>query len=852
MDLHLSLLPLCALAASAINIFVALLSWQRRTRRGGWPLALLMLALVIWQLANGLELASVSLVDKIFWSKVSYIGIASAPLLFFAFALYYTERERWLTPFRQSLMVIIPIISILMAFTNENHWLLWSHYSYNAQTNLVIYTHGPWFWINILYAYLLMVFSTTMLVASAIRHRRVYRRQFFVILASMTITWFGNLAYVAGWIPVKGFDPTPWTFGLTGVLFLWGILWLDLFDIVPTARQQVIERMQDGLVILDESNRIIDVNPAANIILVRAQSDAEVLTVSRMYGQPLVRVMAGVPGFAARLRGNADSAGMVTIGPPRSQRIYDVQVSPLAGFAGHIMGRSVMFHDVTEYRHMAEAEARARELAEALQEIGVAVTSTLNYDRVLDQILAYLRRLISVDSCNILLLENSQLRIVAVNGLDPEAMVGFYIPYSDEYPNKEIIEKRQVVNLPDAQAKYPVFRQTIHRRIRSWMGAPLTVKNTVIGTLNLDSEEINHFSPTDERIVRAFASQAAIAIDNSRLYTEAQRNAVEQEVLNEIFQTISMKLELPELLGVVQRQVRRFIDFDLFQVATYQPLGDKWEAFYQIGLQGEFIQSTVKPTGGLTGYIIRERQPLLLASLVDLDALIERTGTLTTGAPPRSFMGVPLVVADKLVGVMSAEHHTREYVFHSDDLRLFGMIGSQVAIAIENARLFAETKSLAITDGLTGLHTRRHFFSQAEKAIQHATRYNEPVSALMIDLDHFKMINDTHGHAVGDVVLQTVARLCQQALRDADIIGRYGGEEIAVVMPQTRLDQACQVAERLRSVIERYSGGVPVTISVGVSVMNPDDPNLEIVLNQADRALYSAKQTGRNRVCAYS
>jgi diguanylate cyclase (GGDEF)-like protein len=313
-----------------------------------------------------------------------------------------------------------------------------------------------------------------------------------------------------------------------------------------------------------------------------------------------------------------------------------------------------------------------------------------------------------------------------------------------------------------------------------------------------------------------------------------------------------MKLELPELLGVVQRQVRRFIEFDLFQVATYQPIGDNWDAFYQIGLQGEFIQSVIKPTGGLTGYIIRERQPLLLASLSDLDALIERTGTITTGAPPRSYMGVPLVVANKLVGVMSAEHHTREHVFRPDDLRLFGMIGSQVAIAIENARLFAETKSMAITDGLTGLHTRRHFFSQAEKAIQHAIRYNEPVSALMIDLDHFKMINDTHGHAVGDVVLQTVARLCHQALRDADIIGRYGGEEIAVMMPQTRFDQACQVAERLRSIVEHYSGGVPVTISIGVSVMDASDPNLEMLLDRADRALYSAKQSGRNRVCAFS
>jgi diguanylate cyclase (GGDEF)-like protein/PAS domain S-box-containing protein len=164
---------------------------------------------------------------------------------------------------------------------------------------------------------------------------------------------------------------------------------------------------------------------------------------------------------------------------------------------------------------------------------------------------------------------------------------------------------------------------------------------------------------------------------------------------------------------------------------------------------------------------------------------------------------------------------------------------------------------LARTDALTGLHNRRSFMEIAESELSRAIRHGGQLAILMLDIDHFKSINDTHGHRVGDSVLQAFGTLCQKALRPYDTMGRVGGEEFAIVLPQASLDQALGVAERIRQLIERtrlsQEHGLPLqfTVSIGVTAVSDSTTNIDTLLNQADTALYEAKHAGRNRVCAY-
>ncbi|GAB5604209.1 sensor domain-containing diguanylate cyclase [Sideroxyarcus sp. TK5] len=172
----------------------------------------------------------------------------------------------------------------------------------------------------------------------------------------------------------------------------------------------------------------------------------------------------------------------------------------------------------------------------------------------------------------------------------------------------------------------------------------------------------------------------------------------------------------------------------------------------------------------------------------------------------------------------------------------------------ERKRLQAELERQAHHDNLTGLHSRGHFMQRAELEVSRALRYAQPLSLLMMDIDDFKKVNDTHGHKAGDEVLKKLAEVCRATLREVDVPGRIGGEEFAVILPETGIDDAQEVAERLRENIANAQVMAPpsliqnFTISIGVATLGPANGNLDALLGSADKALYAAKDAGKNRV----
>jgi diguanylate cyclase (GGDEF)-like protein len=182
-----------------------------------------------------------------------------------------------------------------------------------------------------------------------------------------------------------------------------------------------------------------------------------------------------------------------------------------------------------------------------------------------------------------------------------------------------------------------------------------------------------------------------------------------------------------------------------------------------------------------------------------------------------------------------------------------GMAEALQAEQTKTRRLLTEVQRLAITDELTGLHNRRHFFELAEREFQRVQRFGHPLSAVMLDIDHFKQVNDAYGHFAGDQALREVAGRCAQNVRAIDILGRYGGEEFALLLPETDWVAAQHMAERLArcvadTPIATDRAALSITISAGVAAASPDTPDLLTLLNAADMALSAAKRAGRNRV----
>ncbi len=168
----------------------------------------------------------------------------------------------------------------------------------------------------------------------------------------------------------------------------------------------------------------------------------------------------------------------------------------------------------------------------------------------------------------------------------------------------------------------------------------------------------------------------------------------------------------------------------------------------------------------------------------------------------------------------------------------------------ELERLYSEVQHMAITDPLTGIHNRRGFFELGMREYERSKRFEHPLAIIMFDLDHFKNINDTFGHAFGDLVLKEVCNRCREKLRQVDIFGRYGGEEFCILLPETAMNNAANVAERLRLVVAQpfrlEDRQITITISLGVTVMKNEDSAFDAMLNRADIALFKAKAAGRN------
>jgi len=194
-----------------------------------------------------------------------------------------------------------------------------------------------------------------------------------------------------------------------------------------------------------------------------------------------------------------------------------------------------------------------------------------------------------------------------------------------------------------------------------------------------------------------------------------------------------------------------------------------------------------------------------------------------------------------------------EYRDHYLNLAL--TIANVCGLAVTNARNFKKIKDMAEKDGLTGIYNRRHFFNLAGQEFNLSLRHEREMSAIMMDIDHFKLVNDRYGHMAGDEVLREVSGRCRNVIRKTDVLGRYGGEEFAVVLPETNLAGARKVAETLRQNIAAVPfavavGELQVTISLGVAARTAETPSLDALLNRADEALYQAKKAGRNRVAA--
>lgn len=361
-----------------------------------------------------------------------------------------------------------------------------------------------------------------------------------------------------------------------------------------------------------------------------------------------------------------------------------------------------------------------------------------------------------------------------------------------------------------------------------------------------DSPHIQRLDDDCQSLLREY-NKLKEEIQFSSLFLSRYRQLVE------IGSIITSSLNKREVLQRIIQQIRVLLECGKSSILLVDPEKNRLVFSVVSDREEESILTGIElePGEGIAGSVWQSGEPVLITDAALDDRFSDRVDTVTDHST-HTLIAVPLISGGKTIGVMEAVNKSEGRFFNQDDLNFFQQMAGMAAVAIENSILYEH----ATRDTLTGLYVRRFMEESLSRELERSIRYRRSLSLLMLDLDHFKSINDRWGHDSGDHALRLVARVILQSCRQSDIACRYGGEEFVVILPETEGDSAMVFAERLRRRVEESdfrigSSSVPITVSGGIATIRNDDGKETTagqILSRADRALYRSKSAGRNRI----
>jgi len=843
-----------AYAVSAVLCFLsAAMLWRRRLNPGSTPFAFTMLSLTIWSLASVFEAGAVSSEGKIFWSKWQYLGITTVSPLWLFFSAQYTRRYKNTPKYLRRLIWVIPVATLILTFTNEMHHLIWTNVSV-LEDNFFIgyYQHGIAFYIHLVFSYFCLLIGTLWLVLDIFRTEKQENFQSILFIISVILGWGANLIYILRLFPIPGLDITPITISLIALIMAWNISQFRVFDLLPIARDSLLASMRDGVIVIDPNDIVLEINPAALKISGYDGPPPVGLTIWQVFEEFREEIEA--------LRDQVDAVVELDLSE-KIGKIIEVQVSSIEKDGDLLSGVLIILRDVTSRKRIEKKEKDQKAFVEVLADTAAVINRTLELEEVLERIFENLVKVVPHESANIALMtEKGQAKFIKVK--NPEKYgkkdylteLGINVLSIDNF--RKMAETGEPLIVSDTQ-KDVRWTDSLEesRWIRSFLGAPIFYQNELLGFINLDASEPNAFTQGHAERLMVFADYAATAISNARNYAEIKFYADEMTILYEISLAIAAGVGLEKTTEAVFRQLKRVISVDIFYLALYEPATQMVSYYMYRGnekrIDTESFNLYQHPS--MTRYVIENKETVYIPDFEAPDARLKEHQVIPIpGFRGRTALSIPLILRSEVIGVLSVQSE-QVNAYSSRQIKLVETIAQQATIAMDNAKLFERMQQLAITDGLTKIYNRRYFYMMLENEIERSKRYGVPLSLIMMDIDHFKGVNDQYGHLAGDEVLESLAALCKSLLRQADEIFRYGGEEFTILLPETNANLALKVAERVRRTIEENAfstekGEVKISASLGVAEFKNSFADSNAFIESADKALYDAKQAGRNCV----
>jgi diguanylate cyclase (GGDEF)-like protein len=389
--------------------------------------------------------------------------------------------------------------------------------------------------------------------------------------------------------------------------------------------------------------------------------------------------------------------------------------------------------------------------------------------------------------------------------------------------------------------------------VRAFIAVPVLERGNLRAVLCADRAVDRQFSPEEEELLLGSTSHVLRAFENERVFMALETSKREQEILYRASQSLSTALTQDSVMEVGLAAAAEIVPHDFAAITEYQAEGRRHIVKRAVGEQGLAVQGLrFRDNASLTAMVVKNRHYLPYRGDFDSKQQVLFTKKAKLKGM-ESLLVLPLVVREETIGTLIIGAKAPR-VFHASIRATLQALTNQLAVSLANARAVRLLEELATTDGLTGCLNKRAFLAELGQKLMAAQRFGRKLSLIVTDLDHFKAVNDTYGHATGDRVLQELGSVLKRMKRETDLVARFGGEEFCVLCEETDARGAQLLAERVReeladTELQTELGALRVTASLGVATFPDHAKTAEELFSQGDRALYEAKRQGRNRVC---
>ena len=495
------------------------------------------------------------------------------------------------------------------------------------------------------------------------------------------------------------------------------------------------------------------------------------------------------------------------------------------------------------YMVMHDAQRRTKEY-ELLTQIGQAISSRLDQDEILRTVYKELGQIFDTSDFYVAFQEGEQIRFEFE--VEKGQILAKRSRKFDNGLTEYILRTGQPLLIRSDLEKARERLGTTYippRPSKCYCGAPILLGGKPAGVMAAMSAEREYvFEQRDLEVIQTAAGQVSVAVENARLFAEEQRRSRQFAFLNSISKTAISSEDAEQMLLEIVGHIQKNFRFDHIGIGIFDYVRKDIEIKAEAGITAKALGKRIPLGVGILGRVARTGEW----------ALVQTTGDeQLQGVLPdsRAVLCIPITYGETLLGVLNVESR-QEDAFSPEDALIMNTLADLLATALHNSFVFQKLQQQSITDGLTGIKTRRFFWEALSSEWKRASRSGRPFSVVLIDLDKFKEVNDTLGHLEGDLVLARVGRLLEQKCRQSNVVARYGGDEFIILMPETAVEQAQALAERLRlwlstdPMLQEHL----ITGSFGVASFPVHGFTAEEIIRVADAGMYVSKHAGGDRV----